>query len=450
MPVTIKDFDEIYNPDGGGEERFPGQGEDNLGGPPTGGSGNTGGSGSGTSTRSDSYYFSIKSNQTDWTLYINDSVRSGQKTVRVLREKLAEENTKIQIKKQGFSSNTYYVVEMVDDGVPIIKNQRAGDTPLGINTKDIVLTKYVDGEPSGLPEIITDTTSNELNFTLRKNSGGGDEYEEPDSYSIRINVSGKGSPVSVLKNGNKAAEFFPEIGNNTYEDTEGTFYKIRSSDLSLYKIVSITITTPDNSAKELKANEGESLDIDLTLNKNYTIDIVTEEIFQGGGGLDPQISLVKTDPRKYNINKKTGVPIMIRKNEDVQAITIIVGDDVLEFDNLDDGDIIGLTIPHDVFKQIGKYNIKLYPFSFDDYENQIRPDDAPEVVKPKEVKPKFEVKEEPLPELPKPKDIFNLYKPNPKTFRGGGAFLFGDNFGIPNPFEPSEVVSNRNYMERFR
>jgi len=88
--------------------------------------------------------------------------------------------------------------------------------------------------------------------------------------------------------------------------------------------------------------------------------------------------------------------------------------------------------------------------SFDDYENQIRPDDAPEVVKPKEVKPKFEVKEEPLPELPKPKDIFNLYKPNPKTFRGGGAFLFGDNFGIPNPFEPSEVVSNRNYMERFR
>jgi len=223
--------------------------------------------------------------------------------------------------------------------------------------------------------------------------------------------------------------------------------KIRSSDLSLYKITSIVLTAKDNQPKEIIADSGESLDIDLTLNKEYTVDIVTDEVFQGGGGLDPQISLVKTDPRKYNINKKTGVPIMIRKNEDVQVITIVVGEDVLEFDNLDDGDIIGLTIPHDVFKQIGKYNIKLYPFSLDDYENQIRPDDEPEVVKPKSVIPKVEIKEEiKIPKI-EIKDKYNPYKPFTLNTGGGGgfttSFISENNFGIPNPFEADNVIDGR-------
>ena len=51
--------------------------------------------------------------------------------------------------------------------------------------------------------------------------------------------------------------------------------------------------------------------------------------------------MVNADPRTYNINDKSGVPLLIQKNEDVQAITIIVGDDILEFDDLDDDDVIG-------------------------------------------------------------------------------------------------------------
>lgn len=454
MPAPIKniDFDQVGLPeDNSTLSQDLGGGGGGTSTPSSGGGGSTTSNPNPTSTNL--FIFNIGSNQSTFTTLINGEPVADNKRLRITKESLAKENKKIEIKKQGFFTNDYYVVEMVDDGLPLIKNTLIQNELLGINTKDIVLTKYRNGEVVGLPQSIRSSISSDLSFNLTKLTVG-DEYEEPKSYKIQINVSGNGSPVSVLKNGNKSAEFFPEIGTNTYEDGEGTSYKIRSSDLSLYKITSIVITSSDNSPKELTANAGESLDVDLTLNKNYTIDIITSDVFQGGGGLNPQISLVKTDPRKYNINKKTGVPIMIRKNEDVQAITIVVGDDVLEFDDLDDADVIGLTIPHEVFKRIGKYNIKLYPFSFDEYEEQVRPDDEPEVIKPKQVKTKFEVKEEV--ELPKItlSDRINPYKPFAlNTGRGGGfttSFISENNFGIPNPFEPDGVINgNVRRNERF-
>jgi hypothetical protein len=409
MPVPVKDiqFDQIGTPEQGDTFINDGPSGGGGGGIPTGGTG--GGISTPTPVSSNLFIFNISSNETSFTTTVNGQPVGDNKRIRITKESLTKENKKIEIKKNGFFTGEYYILELVNDGIPLIKNTLIGNKLLGIDTKDVVLTKYNNDEVVGLPQSIRSKVSSDLSFKLVK-TGGSDVYEEPNSYQIKINVSGKGSPVSVLKNGNKSAEFFPEIGNNTYEDVEGTSYKIRSSDLSLYKITSIVLTAKDNQPKEIIADSGESLDIDLTLNKEYTVDIVTDEVFQGGGGLDPQISLVKTDPRKYNINKKTGVPIMIRKNEDVQVITIVVGEDVLEFDNLDDADVVGITIPHDVFKQIGKYNIKLYPFSFDDYENQIRPDDEPEVIKPKSVIPKVEITEEiKIPKI-EIKDKYNPYK----------------------------------------
>jgi hypothetical protein len=446
MPAPVKDiqFDQIGTPEQGDTFINDGPSGGGGGGISTGGTG-TGGISTPTPVSSNLFIFNISSNETSFTTTVNGQPVGDNKRIRITKESLTKENKKIEIKKNGFFTGEYYILELVNDGIPLIKNTLIGNKLLGIDTKDVVLTKYNNDEVVGLPQSIRSKVSSDLSFKLVK-TGGSDIYEEPNSYQVKINVSGKGSPVSVLKNGNKSAEFFPEIGNNTYEDVEGTSYKIRSSDLSLYKITSIVLTAKDNQPKEIIADSGESLDIDLTLNKEYTVDIVTDEVFQGGGGLDPQISLVKTDPRKYNINKKTGVPIMIRKNEDVQVITIVVGEDVLEFDNLDEADVVGITIPHDVFKQIGKYNIKLYPFSFDDYENQIRPDDEPEVVKPKSVIPKVEIKEEiKIPKI-EIKDKYNPYKPFTLNTGGGGfttSFISENNFGIPNPFESDNVIDGR-------
>jgi hypothetical protein len=382
---------------------------------------NGGGSGGGSSTTqnttlSNLFVFNISSNESTFKTLLNGETVGDNKRIRITRDDLSRGVKRIEVRKNGYSNNEYYTIEMVDDGLPIIDNPNI-EQPLGISTKDIVLTKYTK-KPNrvvGTPVSIKNEVSSNLSFTFNKLRGG-DEYEEPKSYTSSFNVSGKGSPVSVLKNGNKNAQFFVKSGASTYSDVEGTQYTISSTDLSLYRITNILYTS-NNQEKELKANAGESLQISVNLNSDYIFDIITEEVKQATPSLNPQIELVKTDARTYNINSKVGVPLMFRKNKDVQAITVIVGDDVLEFDDLDSGDLCGITIPHNVFDKIGRYNIKIFPFSFDDYEEQVRPAEKGDTIQSKPVEAKFNVKEEV--KLP-PVDVSDKYnKYKPKVGSGG-------------------------------
>ena len=426
---------------------------------PTGGGG-TGGSNSGgassttqTSTLTNLFVFNISSNESSFTTLLNGETVGDNKRIRITRDDLSRGVKRIEVRKNGYSNNEYYTIEMVDDGLPIIDNPNI-EQPLGISTKDIVLTKYTK-KPNrvvGTPVSIKNEVSSNLSFTFNKLRGG-DEYEESKSYTSSFNVSGKGSPVSVLKNGNKKAEFFLKSGASSYSDVEGTTYTISSSDLSLYRITNILYTS-SNQEKELTANAGESLQITVNLNSDYIFDIITEEIKQPVPALNPQIELVKTDARTYNLSSKAGVPLMFRKNADVQAITVIVGDDVLEFDDLDAGSLCGITIPHEVFDKIGKYNVKIFPFSFDDYEQQVRPVEKGDTIQNKPVEAKFNVKEEV--KLP-PVDANDKYNPyTPKGSGGGGSRPVTidpiqealnrteENFGVRDNSFVDRPVDNRN------
>jgi len=366
-----------------------------------------------TGAFSNLFVFNISSNETGFTTYVNGDVVGDNKRIRISRESLAEASKKIEVKKDGYINNEYYLIEMIDDGTPIIKNPNI-EQPLGINTKDIVLTYYRNGQMVLTPQSIKNKVSSDLVFNLKK--ANIDVPTDSSKYKITFNISGKGSPVSILKNANKNAEFFPKVGISEYEDIDGTKYIIRSSDSTLYRVTKIYFNN-----EELLANAGESLELNVTLKDNYTFNIETEEVSQGTPAKDPQIQLVKDGAREYNINSKAGVPLMFRKNADVDAITVIVGEDVLEFDDLDKGDLCGITIPHSVFKNIGKYNIKIFPFSFDDYENQVRPAKPAERVETKQIKSNTKkkiVKEEVVIETPKVEDIYNPY--NPTIGSGGG------------------------------
>ena len=418
---------------------------------------NGGGTGGGSTNNSDSsttqtntltnlFVFNISSNEGTFTTLLNGEAVGDNKRIRITRDALSRESKKIEVKKNGYSNNEYYIIEMVDDGLPIIDNPNI-EQPLGISTKDIVLTKYTKtpNKVVGTSVSIKNAVSSDLLFTFNKLRGG-DEYEEPKSYTSSFNVSGKGSPVSVLKNGNKKAEFFIKSGASTYSDVEGTKYTISSADLSLYRITNILYTS-NNQEKELTANAGESLQITVNLNSDYIFDIITEEVKQPSPALDPQIQLVKDGAREYNINSKTGVPLMFRKNADVEAITVVIGDEVFEFDDLDRGNLCGITIPHSVFKNIGKYNIKIFPFSFDDYENQVRPAVPADVVQTKNVTERKIVKEEVVQEKPKVEDNYNKYKP--QILRGSGLSGGGGGFrpvffdsGL-DLFDPTNPFTNR-------
>jgi hypothetical protein len=361
------------------------------------------------------FVFNILVNKTGFSTFVNNERTSNNKVVRISKESLLRGPIRIDITKDGFVTDEYYIIELEDDNSAVILNSKFPQ-PLGLTTKNVILEKYI-GDVVEFTKSITGDVSVDLNFKLNKIPSTG-LRKELSLYNITFNISGELNSVSVLKNSTKSAEFFPSVGSTVYQDVEDTTYLIRSSDTSLYRISSITfsgLTAPTN----LVAKDGESLEININLNSDYVVSITTEVVKVGVSTVEPTIKLVNIDAREYNINSKAGVPLLFNKSESVTAITVIVGDDVLEFDKLDSGNLCGVTIPHTVFKNIGKYNIKIFPFSLDEYAAQTRPKLPTARVTPKPTEVKFDAVESLVTGISASTDKFNPYQVNLNTVSTG-------------------------------
>ena len=196
---------------------------------------------------------------------------------------------------------------------------------------------------------------------------------EAITYKASFDITGENGSVSVLKNSISSAEFFPKTGNSEYLDSGGTIYRIRSSNTDLYKIDRISvISSAYSTVQTYQANDDESLNLKLTLSADTFISIQVDDVQQTEVE-NPIISLENNSARNYNINSESGIPLLVNKNEDVKVITAVIGEDVIEFDDLDEGDSCGIVIPSSIFENIGKHNIKLYPFSLDEYNQSTEP-----------------------------------------------------------------------------
>ena len=389
--------------------------------------GGSGGSGGGLdNTNVNTYVFTITANLEGFTTTVNGDVQPTPQSVRITKDSLINKPKKIEVKKKGHTTQECYIISMIDDDTPIIDN---GSNKLGLNQKVVQLQKYNGDIMVGPPLPLLGGTGR-LIFTLNQAIIS----DEPVLHTIQFNIGGKGSPVSILKNGTKNAEFFPTVGETNYRDISGTTYKIRSSDSKLFRITDMVITKEGASFRELKAEPNESLEALITLNATYIVSITTKRVEPVQPALNPIISLVKDEERRYNMNTKAGVPLLIQRNSDVKAITLIIGDDVMEFDELGDDNIIGITIPETSFKKIGKYEVKLFPFSFEDYENSIR--ESVEEVKEEEIKitPKKKkkkvIKQEKI-VIPEEKieDVVNPYNQTSGGSSGGSGNQEGPLFG---------------------
>ena len=386
---------------------------DNGGSGGGGYSGGSGGSGGGSGVTTNTYVFSIQVNENTFSSFVNNSIQPTPKVVRITKESLVVGPKKIEVKKKGYVAQECYIISMIDDDVPIIDRPN-GESPLGLNQKQIQVQKYIGDTLDGPARIIQSSTR-DLIFTLNQ----AEIIDTPKLHKIKFNISGKGSPVSILKNSTKNAEFFPIAGETNYKDISGTTYKITSSNSKLFRITDMVINKVGAASKELKAEPNESLEALITLNANYIVSITTEKVEPVQPALNPIISLVKDEERRYNINTKAGVPLLIQRNSDVKAITLIIGDDVMEFDDLGDDNIVGITIPETSFKKIGKYEIKLFPFSFEDYENSIREEVEEDtdtnleevIITPKKKKKKVLKEEKVVIPEEKAEDLYNPYNP---------------------------------------
>jgi hypothetical protein len=326
--------------------------------------------------------FQITSNVNGAQIYINgiNSFKTTSQNITFTKEELLSGDKTITIVKEGYVTGERYVISVENPrGATIIRpsvlqtNNVLNET-LGLSSTVIRVKYYINDieQASNDSATVTSTIQN-LSFNLTQSQ----IITNPTLYNFNVNISGAGNSVRVVKNG--SVEFFPDNGSTPYSDLGGTTFRVESANTSLYRITQIQF----NSIAPIVAAANESLTYNVILNKNTTISIITELVRVSNPALNPIITLLKNEAITYNINSKLGVPIGFLKNADVKAVTVIVGSDVLEFDDLQQGDVAGITIPHSVFKNIGKYGAKIYPFSLSDYENEVRPVETPIKITPK-------------------------------------------------------------------
>ena len=324
--------------------------------------------------------FQITSNIAGASIYVNgiNSFKTTSENLTFSKEELKNGDKVITIEKQGYTSSDKYVISLENpNGATIINRPSLNifNLPdlsslgtLGITSTQMKVKHYInDVEQSTNTTAAVSSVVSNLNFNLIQQS----VETETALYNFTVNVSGAGNSVRVVKNG--SVEFFPDNGSTPYSDISGTTFKVESANTSLYRITQIQ----SNTRPPISAAPNESLSYNITLNNNVSITITTELVKAPRPALNPQITLLKKQSIIYNINSKLGVPIGFLKNADVKAVTVIIGQDILEFDDLQDGDVAGITIPHSVFKNIGKYGAKIFPFSLSDYENEVRPVEPP-------------------------------------------------------------------------
>ena len=319
--------------------------------------------------------FQITSNVAGAQIYINgiNSFKTTSENITFTKQELLSGDNTITVVKEGYTTGEKYVISVENpSGATIIRppvlNINNITQTLGLSNTVIRVKYYINDVQQSLndSETVTSVVQN-LNFNLTERLA----VSEAALYNFTVNVSGAGNSVRVIKNG--SVEFFPDNGSTPYSDISGTIFRVESANTSLYRITQIQ----SNTRPPISAAPNESLSYNITLNNNVSITITTELVKAPRPALNPKITLLKQQSIIYNINSKLGVPIGFLKNADVKAVTVIIGQDILEFDDLQDGDVAGITIPHSVFKNIGKYGAKIFPFSLSDYENEVRPVEAP-------------------------------------------------------------------------
>lgn len=271
----------------------------------------------------------------------------------------------IEVRKSDYISNQKYILEVIGTGAQDVQDVTLLEDPvsreiLGINKLQLDVRYFEDGQektfflrPKG--------TLVSLPFILAKNPS---PKQTTEKRKLNINVIGPASSVQLLSNNE---EDLLDSGEDLYEDVIGTKYFIKSPNTTLYRISEVVITDIDGNSELLTAGNTESISMEIILNKDLNVTIKSHRVVKKKV-LKPLIRLKSASTKQYNINDKTDIPLIIEKNEDVRAISVVIGKEILEFDNLKQGRYVGINIPHRLIDKIGKYNIKLFPYAISELQ----------------------------------------------------------------------------------
>lgn len=315
--------------------------------------------------RLDEYTFRVSSNVEGASVLINgqEQYKTTPTFVRIKKSDLfGEASVKtITIKKDGYVSNERYeifVKSLADRGLDELSLARDEEGFINLKDIDIRVRYYVNDVLTtfnGFTSILTP-----LNFTLRR------ESKPSDDRKVLTTVLTGDEGSAVLERIRDGQVFDINSKSNDRRDKKATRYLLRSVDTSSYIIGAIRLTV--NGKTETRyAEDGESLTTEIILNTDTQVEVITQRLVIKENR-QPRIKIPNTRPRMLNKNEPTGIPIAIMKNEAVKAITVIIGEEMIEFDNLPSSKECAITLPAKLFENLGSYNVKIFPYSIEQLE----------------------------------------------------------------------------------
>ena len=316
--------------------------------------------------------FDIKSNVKSANILLN-GVDNAKKTNSILKLRQSEifqkGEVEIEVYKEGYETLESYLIsvepqtlsERRETEPTLYIDPQNPDSVIGLNNFVTILTKF-RGDEVISSEVLKGGILKSLEFELNEI----EEIVEDLNSTLRVNLIGDSNSVSIVS-GNKNIK--AKVGRNNIDVKNGETYFIRTSNISKYRISEIKLIS-SGQTQTLKASKGESLSTEINIDGDTQIDIITKEVVIDVK-IKPSIKIKNGETLNYNINKKTGVPIVIEKNRAVDAISVIVGDNIFEFDEINkEDDEIVITIPSNAFKSIAKYNVKIIPYSISEVKNR--------------------------------------------------------------------------------
>lgn len=316
------------------------------------------------------------------TVYLND-VPLPDLTPKNYKVKLSELFKKgrqvIEVKKNGYSSNQKYILEVSPAGDETIDEISLLEDPniqkvLGINKLNLKIRYFEDGVEK---KFMSQPKGNFINipFTLERNP----KIQEPNNLNkINITLKGPDSSVEILSD---TETDLLDSGEESFEEKKGSKILLKSSNNTLYRISEIIVSDESGESERLTAGSSESIRLELVLNRDLDVTILSHRVVKKKI-LKPLIRLKSASTKKYNINDKIDIPLIVEKNDDVRAISMIIGSEILEFDNLKKGKFAGIKIPHRLIEAIGKYKIKLFPYSISELQKGQKDDNVKELPSP--------------------------------------------------------------------
>ena len=351
---------------------------------PSGGGGGGGGSSTsnpvvitntpGTALSNKILFANISSNIKNASIFINGENHfkaTDAKVKLILSDVLLNGAKEITIKKDGYDTVESYIISAIknpdytgddlggDDtftgrGLPTMNNNE----PLYSSTSYYLINvkKYTNGNEE---PIANDGDSVDLSFTLQSTGTQETTTEAPASlHTVSINLEGPDNSVSILKNNN--TEIKLKNGNNSIAAEIGTKFSIATSDLKLFRVKTITLTSADESKTINADGVDESIATTINLDRDYNLNVVSENhiITEKVG---PTISFINNEKREYNINSKSDIPIGISMNGGVTKLRVSIASKEYVFKPEANSNQYVIVLSPNVFPSISNYRIVIVP-----------------------------------------------------------------------------------------